>query len=278
MEMVVQGRIAERTGADTTNLFEPFLGLEPEKFRELASSVLVMIPHRPSEGISAALYRNAGYWAMNGTEIATVSDQFDGFIEMTRNGMVRTFLRYVKDKPHVKYCVMIDSDESVMFDAPYRLAQWGKDIVSGIVCSLSHNKGGVFACITAQDRHGKARFPSVQKTGKLPASGLREISSAGTGLLCVHKRVFEKMMDADDPPFSIPEEVRKECMRTGTLRLGEDMAFSERAKEHGFKIYVDFSVRAIHYKQVAIEWPSKNIDPTLDARKWTVSEEDYVHE
>lgn len=277
MSMQVQTPDAHRTTAESVDVFQPFMGLSPDEFRELACKILIGVPHRPSEGINKGLFKNAGVWALLGTPVANISDEFEGFIELTRAGMVRAFLDYCADHPECEYFVMIDNDESVDWDAPYRLAQWGKDIVSGIVCSFSLKKGGVFACVTAKDKNGIARFPTVKRTKLLPSSGLKPIESAGTGLLCVHKRVFEKMLEEDDPPFMIPEDVRLHCCATGTLKLGEDMAFSQRAKQHGFEMFVDFSVRAVHYKTLEISWPQEFIKSDIDVRDWQVSDGDYIH-
>jgi hypothetical protein len=277
MTMAVQAQPAYRSTADSVQLFQPFMGLEPDEFKALAASILIVIPHRPSEGVNKSLFRNAGIWGILGTPTADVSDEFEGFVEMTRGGIVRTFLQYAKDNPAIEYCVMIDNDEAVDWDAPYRLAQWGKKVVSGIVCSFSERKGGIFACVTVKDDNGIARFPTVKKTKKLPSQGLKEIESAGTGLLCVHKSVFQEMLDSEDNPFMIPEEVRQHCCATGTLKLGEDMAFSERCRKRGIKMYVDFSVRAEHFKTLSIQWPKELVDSHLDPRTWKVANDDYVH-
>ena len=276
MEMAIQAQPAYRSTADSVQLFQPFMGLSPDEFKELAAKILIVVPHR-GEGINKKLFRNAGIWAILGTPTADVTDGFGGFIEVTRGGIVRTFLQYARDNPKIEYCVMIDNDEGVDWDAPYRLAQWGKKVVSGIVCSFSTNKGGIFACITVKDENGIARFPTVKKTSKIPSQGLREIESAGTGLLCVHKSVFQEILDAGDNPFMIPEEVRKHCCATGTLKLGEDMAFAERCRDRGIKMYVDFSVRAEHFKTVSIAWPQELVDPSIDPRTWAVASNDYVH-
>ncbi len=275
-EMDIQGVHAYRSRADSVELFQPFLGLDPEEFKELAGKVLIAIPHRPSEGINRRLFNNAGIWAILGTPVASVQDEFTGFVEMTRAGIVRTFLSYSRDHPAIEYLVMIDNDEAVEWDAPYKLAQWGKDVVSGIVCSFSEKKGGLFACVTVNDSHGIARFPSLSRTKRLPGQGLVEIHSCGAGLLCIHKRVLEAMIDKDDSPFMIPEEIRAHCCSTGVLKLGEDMAFSKRCLDYGFKIYVDFSVRAIHYKLLEVKWPDAAIDFKLSARDWRVADDDFT--
>lgn len=288
-ELAVQTPEVYRSRADSVQLHQPFLGLDPEAFRALAATVLVCIPHRPTEGVNSKLFRNAGIWGILGTPTADVSDEFTGFIEMTRAGMVRQFLAYARDHPQVEYIVMIDNDEAVEWDAPYRLIQWGKDVVSGIVCSHSEKKGGTFACITAQDEHGIARWPTIKRTHRIPAQGLRRIHSCGAGLLAVHKRVFQRMFDEGINPFMIPEETRKHCCSTGQLLQGEDMAFAQYCRELGFDLWVDFSVRAKHYKTVEIGWPEQpykpsvngqppvpGIDADLLASEWTVSSEDFT--
>jgi hypothetical protein len=275
MEMAIQAQPAHRSTADSVQLFQPFMGLEPDEFKELASKILIVIPHI-NDGINKKLFRNAGIWGILGTPTADAGG-WGGFVELTRGGIVRTFLEYCKSNPKIEYCVMIDNDEGVEWDAPYRLAQWGKPVVSGIVCSFSEKKGGVFACVTIKDENGIARFPTVKNTHKIPSQGLREIESAGTGLLCIHKSVFQQMLDENENPFMIPEDVRKHCCTTGTLKLGEDMAFSQRCKERGIKMYVDFSVHAEHFKTISIKWPSNLVDPSLDPRTWTVAPNDYVH-
>jgi len=275
--MEVVGPPAYRSQADSVRLFDPFMGLDPDEFRALAQKILVVIPHRPSEGVNKGLFQAGQFWSLLNIRSAVVSDAFTGFIEITRGSIVRTFLAYCEDHPEVEYCVMIDNDESVEWDAPLRLAQWGKDVVSGIVCSYSEKKGGVFACVTVKDKFGVARFPTSKRTKVLPAKGLREIESAGTGLLCVHKRVFQKMLEEDEAPFMIPEDVRRHCCSTGVLKLGEDMAFSERCKKLGFKMYVDFSVHAKHYKTLEVSWPHQALDPGIDAKSWEVAVDDYVH-
>jgi hypothetical protein len=278
MSMSVIGPEANRVQADSIRVMQPCLGMNEEELTELASKIMVVIPHRPEEGVQSKLAQNIGYWSRLGMPVATVGDQFGGFIEFTRAAIARQFLEYTKDRPGVEYCVLIDNDESVDWDAPLRLAHWGKDLVSGVVCSFSVRKGGVFACFTVKDRYGIARFPSVKFTGQLPTKGLIEAHTAGTGLLCVHRRVFQKMFDEGDYPFLIPEDIRKHCAATGTLKLGEDMAFAMAAQRHGFRIYVDLSVHAVHYKTLEVAWPKEAMSSSLDSRKWSVSDEDYLHQ
>jgi hypothetical protein len=254
----------------------PILGMSEEEFVKLARKILVMIPHRRSEGINAGLAQAIGFWSRFGTATATVEDDFGGFVEMHRAGMVRTFLDYAGDRTEIEYCVLIDSDESVPWDAPYRLAAWDQPVVSGVICSYSEARG-IFACFTVKDEYNVARFPSWNITKKMPGRGLIEAHSVGTGLLCIKKHVFETIIASGDTPFVIPEEQRRHCIETGVMKWGEDISFSRQCEARGFKRYVDLSVRGIHMKTIAIQWPSSHIDHDVDPREWKVDTKDYLH-
>lgn len=252
----------------------PLEGMTDEEFAELASTVMVVIPYRQSEGISVGICQHFGMWGRIGLRLATLKDPFGGFIEMTRGGIVKMFLDFCQSHPKVKYLVMIDSDETIAWDAPLRLAQHGLPIITGVVCGYSPERG-IFACFCAKDENGVPRFPSFADTKMLPAAGVAEVEICGTGLLCVRRDVLETMVDADEEPFFIPEEHRRESVRQGNLRKGEDIVFCERAKRFGFKRYVDFSVHAGHYKNIQIGWPTDQIDPDLEAIDWKPSKFDY---
>lgn len=267
-----------KSSASAIEVVEPtVMGMSEPEFAKLARSILIMIPHRPYEGLNASLSDSRTYWANFLTPQCAVEDHFGGFIELQRAGMVRTFLDYAKDHPEVEYLVMMDSDQPVQWDSPYRLAAWGRPIVSGVVCSYSPTRG-IFACFTMKDEYNVARFPSVNITRTMPGKGLVEANSAGTGLICIKKVVLETMLEHGDVPFVIPEDMRQQCLKTGVLKWGEDTSFCHMARKHGFNTYVDLSVHSGHYKVVNVQWPTGNIDQKLDPRKWKVDNKDYLHE
>lgn len=278
MSFTIIGPNAHEVDADRIDIVRPVGNLSVGEFEALSQKILVAILHRPDEGIHASLSSNTGLWSKMNTAVAHISDQFGGMIEMTRSGVARTFLSYVQSRPNIEYIVMMDNDQSVPWQAPYLLCQWGKPIVSGVVCSFSLKKGGVFACFTLKDKYGISRFPSVKNTKRMPAKGLVEVDHAGTGLIAVHRDVFRAILQSGEFPFMIPEDVRRHCAATGNLRLGEDMAFCEQAIRQGFKVYVDLSVRAPHFKTLAVSWPDELISSEIDCRDWSVSDIDYTTE
>jgi hypothetical protein len=275
VEAKVIGPDAETIGlAVQRETVGPIPGMTEDEFATLASKILVIVPHRGD--INAGLAQKFGYWSRFGTAIMTAKDAFGGFIELTRASIVRNFLDYCKDRPEVEFCVQIDSDEDVPWDAPYRLAQWDLPIVSGVICSYSQSRG-IFACFTIVDDYGVARFPSWNITRNMPARGLVEAHSVGTGLVCVKKHVFETILASGDTPYILPDDERRRSIESMTLKLSEDTYFCRQASKHGFKCHVDLSVRGEHFKTVKIEWPLTNIDPDLDPRKWKVDTKDFLH-
>jgi len=276
MNSMVIGPNPHKSASSKVETVQPIMGLDQEEFAKLAESIFIMVPHRPSEGIQSGLALNFGFWARFGTTITCVEDHFGGFIEQTRAGMCDLFRRVRKDRPELQYLVMIDSDETVHWDAPYRLAAWNEPIVSGIICSFAPERG-IFANVFIKDEYGVARMPSWNKTRNIPGRGLKEAHSAGTGLMCIRHDVIDAIIDGGDVPFVLTESDRKACFETGVMKVGEDTTFCGQARKHGFKSYVDFGVRGKHYKTISIEWPHANIDHSADVREWKIDPGDYYH-
>ena len=262
-----------KKGLSTNPVAHPFDQMSPEEQVELARSIVLLIPHRRGEGINVGICGNFGRWAMMGLQYGYVTDPFGGFIEMTRSALLRMFLEHSATHTQSKYLVMIDNDEGVEWDAPLRLAAWGKALVSGVVCGYSPERG-IFSCFTIKDENGIARFPSMRETKVMPSEGLVEAHQVGTGLLCIRRDVVETMCDKGEP-FFLPEDIRLESVRAGSVRKSEDIVFSERCAEQGFGRYVDLSVHAYHEKTIPLSWPREAISADLSAEDWKSSIYDY---
>lgn len=276
MPAKVIGPNPHRTVASQIEVVQPIMGMSQEEFAKLAASILIVVPHRVSEGISSALALNFGFWARFGTKITCNEDEFGGFIEAVRANICTLFNQVRRDMPEVKYLVMIDADEACEWDAPYRLASWDLPIVSGVICSYSPGRG-IFANVFIKDEHNVSRMPSWTKTRTIPGRGLVEAHSVGTGLICIRHDVIDKIIEGGDIPFVMTPDDRKSCFDTGVMKVGEDTTFCAQARKHGFKSYVDFGVRGTHFKTIAIEWPQQNIDYMMDVRDWKVDPGDYSH-
>lgn len=250
------------------------IGMTLDEMKALSRQILVAIPYRAKEGINSGICIHYGLWGPLGVKVVHVSDPHGGFIEIVRCGIVRIFLDSCKTFPELRYLIMIDNDESVDSDCLLRLARHDLPVVTGVVCSASEKKG-VFACFTVKTPSGAAYFPTLSTTGKMPAEGVVEVYQAGTGLICIRRDVLETLQSYGELPFYIPEHVRRNAATTGDLQRSEDISFSDTCEKYGIKRYADLSVRAIHYKQLALSWPQEGIDATLRAEDWVVKPHDH---
>lgn len=262
--------------AGATQRIDPVSGLSGAELDTLLKSILVVIPYRGSENVDANLENKVSYWRGCGLLVEKVEDQFGGFIELQRAQIAWKFLTLCEQFPHLDKLVMIDSDQDVSEEAPIRLAQWDMPVVSGVVCTPS-SKRGLFANFTVKDKYGVPRFPSVKHTKMLPARGLLSVHSSGTGLICIKKNVLETIFSTGDIPFFIDDKIKRAAVKTGVMQFGEDTWFSRQCNENGFERFIDFSVRAIHYKRFGVSWPSTGLDSDLRAEEFQVDVKDMLH-
>jgi len=264
----------EVLGADEPVI--PEMGMLVSEFRALAEQVCVVLPHLHGQGVTPSFTDTVHFWKLCGSKVARLDLPHTGFVEISRAASVKMFMELRKEHPELRFFVTIDTDEEVGAFAPYQLARWDKPVVSGIVCSLNA-KYGIFACIMIKDKHGVARFPSIYGTGKMPIRGLKRIHRAGAGLLCVRYDVFEAIYAKGDYPFLLTDADKRASAESGVVKIGEDMWFCQQVQDAGFELYADLSVRAKHYKTIALEWPGAHNDAALSPDDWNVSELDYTY-
>jgi len=235
--------------------------------RKLCSQITVQIPHRPHDGLNAKMLEYAVPWVSSGIELMPVRDDFGGFIDVFRAYLCHEFLR----QSNRKYLVMLDSDVIPGDqESPLRLCGHGEPVVSGVACAF--NPGvGTFACVAVKDQTGVARFPTTLDTKTMPASGIREIESCGAGYMAIRRDVIETI-SMSEPPFLLPQDIRIEATKTGSLRKTEDIYFGEQVRRAGYKLYVDFSVQTFHEKRIPLHWPQESLDADLDPADWNVTQ------
>jgi len=260
----------------------PLATLSDEEWSKLVASILVVIPCRAGEGINPGTAMHLPLWGRMGLKFAILKDPHGGFIEVVRGAMERMFLEMTDKNPEVRFLVMIDNDQAIEWDAPMRLAYHDKPIVSGVVAGYNSERG-IFSCFTMPDAKGVPRFPSYRFTKMFPGKGLRKVHQVGTGLCSVRRDVFETINANGGCSFLIDEKMRKDSYKVGHIKQGEDFSFCDKARAAGFDIYVDFSIRALHYKTIPLAWPEDRLDDDLDASatdeegkfKWMVSSLDF---
>lgn len=73
-----------------------------------------------------------------------------------------------------------------------------------------------------------------------PQEGLQEVDAVGTGCLLMARRVFEHPV-MQDAPF------QRKLDSEGRVRVGNDMAFCERVRSCGFRVWADFDRLCRHF-------------------------------
>ncbi|MFH1958505.1 MAG: hypothetical protein ABIJ15_08540 [bacterium] len=143
------------------------------------------------------------------------------------------------------YLMWVDSDIIFTPEQFQRLINYDKDIISGI---YTMDGGRQFATVRNWDEEFFKKNGSFQFLTPADIEGkkeLMEVSYTGFGFLLIKRGVFESITY----PWFRPIEKKIGNMVDFTT---EDVAFCLRAKETGFKIWIDPQVRVGHEKKVVI--------------------------
>lgn len=201
---------------------------------EFALSLMEIIRQRPE--------KIASYHCVEGT----------GLLTKSRNIIVKHFL----DTPGTgDWLLMIDADQRVpveSFDKLVAAADKNKrPVVSGLVFAA------VWEGLAL--RPVPSIFYLTPEGGILPFDNypkdeVIEIAAAGAAYMLIHRSVLKKIRDAS------PEDVKDWCWFQdgpipGNRWLSEDLTFSTRLREHGFKIHAHTGARAGHHKMLWLEEP-----------------------
>lgn len=252
------------------NQYEDFFR-QCEEQRELLSSIEIVVPVRPADGMDCALARCLSVWTLAGISWSNLNDCMGGFIEVTRANIAYHF-KYgtYEGKKKPRYLLMIDNDMAPPIDAPLLLARHDAPVVAANMVAF-RDESGLTMCAAVQGEDGGWYFPNA-RDHKVPSHGLVECTGVGTGFTMIRRDVIEAFtFEKGDIPFYVAEEERKEGMRSGYLKIGEDISFCGQVRDKGFKIFVDLACRVGHKKELTISWPEESIDWTLDPKTWRIS-------
>ena len=133
---------------------------------------------------------------------------------------------------HSHYLLFLDSDMTFPADIIEQLIKHGKDIVSG----LYFKRVPPYTTVMYNDisKDGEYAFEPIDNWKK---NRLIEVDAIGCGCVLIKTKVFMKIK----PPFFYPLYSQSNKSLTS-----EDIAFCVRAREAGFKIYVDTALQCGH--------------------------------
>ena len=153
-------------------------------------------------------------------------------IEHNRNTIVKRFLASDCD-----YLLQIDND-NIPARNPLELVDLGLDVVS---CPVWIYQDTLILNIYRKEEGSEYLVPVDYNSNK--NKGLICIDATGTGVLLTSRRVLEALK----APFE------RKYDENGIEELGQDLYFSRKAKEAGFKIFSHFDYIAKHYKEINLE-------------------------
>jgi hypothetical protein len=163
----------------------------------------------------------------------------------SRNKTVRDALKF----PETSHILFVD-DDIVPVDRLSLLKLWAFLKISGesIVSGLYYNKGKTPVPLIMKSTEGPEgiRFQLPKATIDPPTTVVFPVDCVGAGFLLVKREVFEKIK----PPwfvFGDPELIRRMKLKTEDISPGEDVYFSFKARDAGYKLFVDCRVRLAHY-------------------------------
>jgi hypothetical protein len=158
-------------------------------------------------------------------------DKTDCPVEAARNILTAAALREV---PELTHLLFIDDDMIFDADAFERLVAHDLPIVGG----LCHNRRPPYMPILMREYNGGYAFV-YDYDREVDERGLIEVDATGAAFLLVKREVFEKIAETKEEPFTIRGP-------------GEDISFCLRAKEKGYKIFVDTTVEIGHVGEVTV--------------------------
>lgn len=182
-------------------------------------------------------------WAFSTEYSSMVSDAR----EMTLNGDSRNEIKNTKPfKGNITYdkILWIDSDIAWSPEDVLKLYESDKDIVSGAYLLASGE-------VTA---YKKLLGPGYTFEEVLKMKDLEKVDGTGFGFLCVKQGVFESLSRPWFQSSWITMEDEETKEEFSFPIMGEDLSWCKRAREAGFEIWLDPTVKVIHHKTVKLTW------------------------
>tara|TARA_R100001086_G_scaffold228233_1_gene147652 strand:- start:20 stop:739 length:720 start_codon:yes stop_codon:yes gene_type:complete len=239
--------------------------MEITKPKEIKASIFIAMPCYDSVKINTMLsiFQTIQLLGKGGIEIG-INTMKSPLIHQSRNYLTSVFL--TTDYTHLLF---IDSDVEFAPEAILRMLMADKDII----CTPYRAKNP-----NLTDHTYTVQFPDPKVIPVLPG-GLVEIEAGPTGLMLIHRRVFEKIIK-NRPDLKIKNRVNpgiKEDAKSHSFyhlffdfafddgyTMGEDLSFCKLARKQGFKIYANTESPTAHRGEYA--WVGKFGDSLKDIK------------
>ena len=230
--------------------------METKKQEKIKASIFIAMPCYDSVKINTMLsiFQTIQLLGKGGIEVG-INTMKSPLIHQSRNYLSSVFL--TTDYTHLLF---IDSDVEFQPDAVLRMLMAQKDII----CTPYRAKNP-----DLNDHTYTVKFPDPKAIPMLPG-GLVEIDAGPTGLMLIHRRVFEKIIK-NRPDLKIKNSANQALKETEKSHSfyynffdfafedgytwGEDVSFCKLARKEGFKLYANTESITAHRGEYA--WVGK---------------------
>jgi hypothetical protein len=162
-------------------------------------------------------------------------------IDQCRNKMIYNFLKYT----NFKSILWIDGDVIFSSNDVYKLIESDKDIIAGTYPFKGHPE--------------LTFVPLTDDPIYFGTNSIIEVKNVATGFLFIKREVIENVIQKlnielcntsfDNPSYPLFTPIVKDG-----VYVGEDFGFCERARQVGYKIYLDTSIQLLHVGRYEYGW------------------------
>jgi hypothetical protein len=178
-----------------------------------------------------------------------VAIEASGNLAKARNRLVVEFL---DNHPECDWLWFCDTDMVFPPDTLHRMIARAHECdvkILGALCVIVTSEGAVPTLFVPDDdaiTHVMLDYEDNQVV---------ELAATGTGCLLVHRDVLEDMRMKSAGSIHSWFGYDQYTTDAGEWELGEDVSFCLRAREAGWKVYVDTTMHVGHHKSSKVYWP-----------------------
>ena len=236
--------------------------METQKQKEIKPSVFIAMPCYDSVKINTMLsiFQLIQHLGTSKVEVG-INTMKSPLIHQARNYLTSVFLT-----TEYTHMLFIDSDVEFQPEAGLRMLVADKDIITTPYRTKNPN---------LNEHTYTVKFPDPKVVPILPG-GLVEIEAGPTGLMLIHRRVFEKIIK-NRPDLKIKNKVKPDSDKSHSFyynffdfafedgyTMGEDVSFCKLARANGSKLYANTESMTAHRGEFA--WMGKFGDSLKDIK------------
>ena len=164
----------------------------------------------------------------------------------------RLVVEFLDNTPEAEWLWFVDSDMVFKPDTLHRLIARAVECdvkMLGALCVIVTAEGAVPTMFIDDDEAITRVMLDYQD------NVVGEVAATGTGCLLVHRDVLEDMRMKRGGSIHSWFGYDQFTTDAGEWELGEDLSFCLRAREAGWKVYVDTTLHVGHHKGAKVWWP-----------------------